>query len=423
MPRGKSPTPVVGELRRGRDAGPLRVTLFDLWLLRLAAGPLALGLGVTLTAFLLERALRLLAQLAGANGRWGYLSELLLSLSPHYLGLTLPAAFFLALFLVFARLSDGSEIDAMLAAGLSLDRIAAPFLALGVVLAVVSLLLSGWVQPQARFAYRALLNAAETQGWNGRLQGGLFVSTGPDAVMTADAADVSGRKLRRVWIRQIIDGEERVVTAQRARLHAGADRGHVMLALSDGRQVRHDSAGRPDVLAFSTLEIALALPAGEHSLRARGEDERELTSPELAGRLPKGADPATPRRKRSAEFWGRIARALALPLLPLLAAPLSLAAKRGGRGVSLVAAAALLFGFQHLLQVGEGLGAHGKLPPPVAVGAPLLLFAALCGWIWRGGRDRPGETPLSQVVDALSRRVARLRTALRGPATRSGAAA
>ena len=422
MPRGKSPPPAVGELRRGREDGRPRVLLFDLWLLRLTAGPLALGLGVTLVAFLLERALRLLAELAQANGRWGYLSELLLTLSPHYVGLTLPAAFFLALFLVFARLSDGSEIDAMLAAGLPMDRIAAPFLALGVALALVSLLLSGWVQPQARYAYRALLHAAATEGWNGRLQGGLFVASGPDTVITADAADAGGRRLKRVWIRQVVDGGERITTARRARLHAGIDPAHVTLELFDGQQARHDAAGRPDVLAFATLEISLALPAGDRSLRARGEDERELTLSELAGTPPASAG-AIRRPKMRAEFYGRLARAFALPLLPLLAAPLSLAAKRGGRALSLVAAAATLFGFQHLLQLGQGLGGHGKIPPLVAVGAPFLLFAALCIWTWSGGRSRPGESPLSRLVEGAAGWTGRLRDTLGRPASRLGAPA
>ena len=422
MPRGKSPPPAVGDLRRGRDAGRARLGLFDGWLLRLAGGPLALGLGVTLTAFLLERALRLLAELSGANGRWAYLSELLLTLSPHYLGLTLPAAFFLALFLVFARLSDGSEIDAMLAAGLSMDRIAAPFLALGCALAVVSLLLSGWVQPRARFAYRALLHAAATEGWNGRLQGGLFVAPQHDATMTADSADFSGRKLRGVWIRQVVDGEERITTARRARLHAAADPAHVVLALSDGQQVRHDKSGRPDVLVFNALEIALDLPPGDRSLRARGEDERELTLPELAGRAPAGAAPE-PRRRRRAELYGRMASALVLPLLPWFTGPLSLSAKRGGRALSFAAAAVVLFGFQHLLQLGQGLGAHGGAPPLVAVGAPLLAFAGLSAWVWRGGRTRPGETPLARAVERLSAAVDRLRAMRGAPAGRSEAAA
>ena len=421
MPRGKPHPPAVGEPRE--RGGRPRLRLFDVWLLRLAVGPLALGLGVTLTAFLLERALRLVAELSAANGRWAYLSELLVTLSPHYVGLTLPAAFFLALFLVFARLSDGSEIDSMLAAGLSLDRIAAPFLALGVLLALVSLLLSGWVQPQARYAYRALLHAAESGGWNGRLQGGLFVASDAGTTMTADSSDAGGRKLRRVWIRQVIDGQTRITTARRARLHAGADSGHVVLALSDGQQVRHDNTGRPDVLAFRLLEIALPLPAGDRSLRARGEDERELTLTELAGRPPAGADPTTPRRKRRAELYGRIARALALPLLPLLAAPLSLSAKRGGRALSLVVAASVLFGFQHLLQLGEGIGGHGKVPPLVAVGAPWLLFAALCVWMWRGGRASPGQTPVARLADRIALIVDRLRDARRTPAARVKAAA
>ena len=377
----------------------------DRYLLRLVAWPLLGALAVTLTAFLLERALRLLADLAGANDAAAYLAGLLLTLTPYYLGLTLPAAFFLALFLVCARLSDGSEVDALMAGGLSLDRLAAPFLVLGCVLGVASLILSGWVQPEARYAYRALLHAARNDGWNGRLQGGAFAEPDAKSVMTADAADAGGRSLRRVWIRQLVDGDERITTAARARLRpAPDDPGHIRLALQDGQQTRHDAAGRPDVLAFRTLELELPLPAGDRTLRARGEDERELTLGELGGTAT-----AASRPRLRAELYVRLARALALPLLPLLAVPLSLSAKRGGRAASLVVAAVVLFGFQHLLQVGQGLGGRGRLPALLAVGAPFAAFAGLSLWMWSGGRLRPGETPVARALAGLAAVVARLR--------------
>ena len=428
MPRGKTYSAVVGDPGRERPAAPgprpspARLRRLDAYLLRLVAGPLAAALGVTLTAFLLERALRLLGELAASNGQGAYMAGLLLTLAPHYLGLTLPAAFFLALFLVCARLGDGSEVDAMMAGGLSLDRMAAPFLVLGCGLGVVSLILSGWVQPEARYAYRSLLHDALTDGWNGRLQGGAFAAPDPKSVMTADAADGGGRALRGVWIRQRVDGDERVTTAARARLRpAPGDPRHVRLALEDGQQTRHDASGRPDVLAFRTLEIELPLPAADHALRARGEDERELTLGELA-RPPGGAQAGAggpPRRKLRAELYARIAQALALPLLPLLAVPLSLSAKRGGRAASLVVAAAVLFGFLHLLQIGQGLGGRGRLPPLVGVGAPFAAFTGLSLWMWFGGRRRPGESPVSRAVSGLSAAASRLR--LRPP--RLGAAA
>ena len=55
---------------------------------------------ITLIALILERVLRLLDQLSDSNDRFGFTLQLAANLIPHYLGLTLPAGFFIALFLV-----------------------------------------------------------------------------------------------------------------------------------------------------------------------------------------------------------------------------------------------------------------------------------------------------------------------------------
>ncbi len=106
------------------SGGPVR--LIDRYLLRLLFWPLVGCLGVTVVALLLERILRLLDALSQSSARFGYVAQLAANLVPHYLGLALPVAFFVALFIVISKLSDGSEIDALLASGQSLERIALP---------------------------------------------------------------------------------------------------------------------------------------------------------------------------------------------------------------------------------------------------------------------------------------------------------
>lgn len=389
-----------------------RLRLVDRHLLALAAWPLAGALAVTLSTLLLERALRLREVLAASEGGQAYLLQLLASLVPYYLGLTLPAAFFIAMFTAFARLSDGSEIDALLASGMSLPRLAAPFLALGAVLGALSLLISGLVDPYSRYAYRSILHAAQAAGWNGRLQSQVFVAAGGRTSLTADAVDASGRRLRGVFIREVTSsGRERVTTAREGFVRPGSDARHVVLALAGGQQVRRDARDAPQLLTFTDFDLELTLPAADAGLRARGLDERELTLSELAFG-PRG-DIGPPRRKRSAELYGRLARALALPLLPLLTLPLSLSAKRGGRAAGVVAAALLLFLFQHLLQVGQGLGAKGAIPAVLGVGLPFAAYAALSAWVFAGSLRRPGETPLTSGLDRLAAETGRLRALVR----------
>src|SRR6185436_18729595 len=109
---------------------------------------------------------------------------------------------FVAMFIVIARMDEDSEIDAILAGGVGFGRIAAPLILTGVVLSIVSLLLAGFLQPYARYGYRAVKNAALQAGWTAQLDPQVFINAGPDFTITADEVDATGRSLKGVFIRR-----------------------------------------------------------------------------------------------------------------------------------------------------------------------------------------------------------------------------
>ncbi|RAK53018.1 permease [Phenylobacterium deserti] len=370
--------------------------------------PLLGALGVTLVALLLERVLRLLQLLSDSSDRFGFVAELAANLVPHYLGLTLPTAFFIALFMVVSRLNEGSEIDALLASGVSLSRLAAPYLALAAVLTLISLVLFGFVQPYSRYTYRAVLHQAQSAGWNGLVQARTFLSPDPSLTLTADNVDATGQRLQRLFIREVLtDGREQVTTAASGQLVRSPDGRSVTLQMRDGQQLSTSAGGRARVLTFESFSLELPLSGAEKLLRPRGGDERELTLSEL---LKSAGDPNSviPRATLMAELWARLARTFCLPLLPLLALPLGLSAKRGGRAPGIIIAGLLLLFFQHMLALGQGLAADGKAPALLGVGAPFLVFAGICIGIFASSRKRPGETPVSRLAERIGEVIRRL---------------
>jgi len=382
--------------------------LFDRYILRLTLWPLLGALGVTLVALLLERVLRLLQQLSESSNRFGFVAELAANLVPHYLGLTLPAAFFIALFIVVARLNEGSEIDALLASGVSLTRIVAPYLALATVLMVISLVVFGLLQPYSRYGYRAVLHAAQTAGWSGLAEPQTFFAPDQNLTMTADTVDATGEVLGRVFIRKVMkDGREQVTTASSGRLVRNPNGAQVTLELRDGQQFSTSTKGQARVLSFKSSSLVMPLSSAEKLLRGRGGDARELTMGELA-RQARQPHSDIPRQTLLAELYARLARSLALPLLPLLAVPLGLAAKRGGRAPGIIIAGLLLIAFQHLLQFGQSLASSGRAQALPAVGIPFAVFAVLCVATFVSSRKRPGETPVSLLSERIAEGLSRL---------------
>jgi lipopolysaccharide export system permease protein len=385
------------------------LSLIDRYLLRMAFWPMVGAMGVTLVALLLERILRLLDLLSGSNDRFGFVAQLAVNLVPHYLGLTLPAAFFLALIVVINRMNQASEVDAMLASGVSLTRMAAPYLCLAAALSAVSLLVFGFLQPYSRYAYRAVLHSAQNAGWNGMVPAETILIPSKNLTMTTDEADPAGQRLSRIFIRRITpSGREEITTAGMAELRPTTDGKNVQLVLQNGQQLRFDAEGRPQMLAFKEFTMQLPVTGPARLLRARGGDERELTLFELASQAESGRS-AIPRETLKGELYGRLARSLSLPLLPLLGVPLGLAAKRSGRAPGAIVGGLLLLAFHHLLQLGEGLAATGRAPAELAVGGPFVVFALIAFGVFFTSRKRPGETPTSRAMEAIASMIARFR--------------
>ncbi|MBA3810109.1 MAG: LptF/LptG family permease [Caulobacteraceae bacterium] len=370
-----------------------RPAILDGYLLRMLAMPAAAVLGVTLVAFLLEQTLRLINELASNGARLGYLFGLITNLVPYQLGLALPASFFVAMFIVIARLDEESEIDAALAGGIPFERIVAPLVFAGVLLGVISILLTGFLQPYSRFGYRAVLNAATQAGWTAQLDPQVFIHAGPDFTITADEVDATGRSLKGVFIRRKSADGETVVTASEGALGLRPDRKTTDLRLGGGLILSDAAKGAIRLLRFGDFTDHEILSGGA-TLSPRGGDEQELTLPELAAEI-KRPDAMIPKRVLQAELYARLARSLAIPFLPLLALPLALAAKRGRRAPGMIVGAVVLVAFHHGVTLCKSFAASGKVDPALALGGAFALIAAFGLWLFLSSRRRPGETPIS----------------------------
>lgn len=369
----------------------------DFYTLRLFAGPFALALATLLLAQLLERLLRLFDLAASAGAPLSTVLLMAANLVPHYLGLAVPMAFTAAIFMAVARMGDDNELDVMLATGRSIARIAVPFFGVAILLSLLNLYLFGILQPLSRYGYHLAMDAALHTGWDSKIEDRRFIDTGKGLVFTAKTVDADGRGLQDIFVEHIDAGREQITTAPRGRLVPSDDGTRLLLTLEGGLIVREESAQRLSTLSFQRALIDEDFTPAAPPFRTRGDSVRERTLAELRQDMRSNGA----RGEAAAEFHGRLARALVLPLLPLFALPLGMASKRGRRAPGVVFASLALLALNHAMQFGESLAESGRADALPAVWTPLLVFAGLGLWLFRSSLAWPGDNPVTRALAAI----------------------
>jgi lipopolysaccharide export system permease protein len=386
----------------------LRPGLLDLYLIRGAAGPfVAITLAVGMV-MMLERALRLIREMAAAGADISYFLPLLLRLVPYYLDLALPAAFMVALVLLVARLDDRLELEAMLAAGLSLTRIALPLAGVGVLVGLASLVASGWLEPLGRYEYRSLRIEALNAGRIARLHPQAFYHPTENLAVTFDRRGGDGRAGGLFVWQRLPDGRELTLTGRGGLIGFVPRERRFGIDLDEGRYLaqRPGTAG-PDLVAFRTMALRESLRLEDSEWR-RGWDQNELTLPELAGAARSG-DASIPRRALEAEYWSRIARAATVPLIPFLVLPLAFATKKGRRGLGILVGGVVLAAYHHAINFARQLALAGEAEAGPAILGTTLAGALLIGAIFVSGRQLPSHSRIAALLAPLGHALARVR--------------
>ena len=363
----------------------------DRYLLRQIVPTIVVILFIAAVILCMERLMRLLDIAVGNGVSTLVVFQMLFYLIPYYIGLALPVALFLGVLLAFRKLSAQSELDAIHSCGIGMSRFIRAAVVLGAFMMVVNILLTGYIQPYARYLFGAVMYNITSGVIEQGIGEGVFMSLPNGYTLRVEQSRGGGRELYGVFAHKQEDGGHIVtLTAKRGELMTGGLDGTVSLRLYDGNRSEWD----PTTKAATTLKFdVFDWPMNLSDLvrfRGRGGDERELTIVELmrgyrnnlaAGRGSSNVAVANPTAEQTpeeivapsavaAEFHFRLVFSLSMLLLPILAAPLGIMTNRASRSFGLVLGLLILVSYHKVL---EFTGAYAK-----ATGAPagLMLWTA-----------------------------------------------
>jgi lipopolysaccharide export system permease protein len=358
----------------------------DRYILRQVLKPLMATMSIGLIVLLAERMVGLLDTTLGKKNSFAIVFEMLAYLAPHYLGLAVPAALFLGMLLGFNKMSKDNEIEAWMASGISLGRLARPALALGFLLSLLSLLVFGWIQPYTRYAYRSVVFNVKNVDVFYLAEEGVFMQAG-NRTFIIDKLNRSNNSFDRIFLFEDKgkDGVE-TVTATRGLLLEQGERQRPVLRLENGRLLdigKWPASGgaelaKPASATFATTDTPLGRIATT-AFRPRGEDERELTLPELYENL------NTPPKQSSqsamlSQLHKRLVSILVPMMLPILAIPFALGSRRSPRAYRIGVALIILIAFHEIIEQGDLATSTKGFSPWITMWLPFGLLALFAAW-------------------------------------------
>jgi lipopolysaccharide export system permease protein len=378
--------------------------LLNVYLLRGLVGPFVLAFFLITAAMILERALRVAQEMAASGAHLGLFFPIMAQLIPYYLGLALPVSFMIALVVMLADRDEALELEAILASGVSLSRIALPLMAAALVVAGATLIANGFLEPRGRYGFRLLTARALEEARISDLKPLAFYQ--PADGVTLSFERIGGDRAERLFLhRALPGGGEQVLTARSGALTRSPSSPIVQIGLED--VVSYDDSAaparrRPLQLAFRHYQLSERMRAGS-GVRPRGNDQKELTLSELIEET-RTRGRHLPAAAVGAELHGRLARAFSVLLLPLLALPLALSMKKARRGLGIALAGILLILFHHAVNFTRKMVLDGSPPPGVAFGLLEAALAFFVLWLFVASRHLPSHGPLTPLLQPWASR-------------------
>ncbi len=292
---------------------------------------------------------------------------------PSFLEMILPLGLFLGILLSYGRLYLESEMTVLTACGVSHAKIVRltlrPTLYLMVLVGLLSFIISPWGTDRSERIIYEQRNQSEFETLT---PGRFHVSKDRVRVTYTQSLSENRRRMKNLFIAEEVDGKHTVITANSGARRFDEQSGTQYLDLFEGfRYVGVPGSADFQVVEFERSTVKLADPD-----ISKGVTKIKATSSKALW------DSGSPRA--SAELHWRLSLPLLVPIVVLMAIPLSKVNPRQGRYLKMLPSIMLYLIYLSLLSAGKAAIEDGELP--VALGLwwvhGLFLMIAVLLNVW-----------------------------------------
>ncbi|WP_298441990.1 LPS export ABC transporter permease LptF [uncultured Ferrimonas sp.] len=342
-------------------------------------------LAVLLTIFVSQQFVKILAE--AAEGQFpGQLVATLLALNlPELLTLILPLSLFLGVMAAHGRMYADSEMTVLHAVGVSEWYVTRVTLMLAIVMAGLSAVSSLYLAPWAKeVEYQVLEKAKAEAGLSALVQGRFQKTANGQAVIYVEEA--KNGKLSKVFVAQLpktTDGVETLTSEEAQTGIVVASAGSIKEASDGSRRLHLDDGMRMSGVINALEYRRVGFEEYEMEIREQQAEatRRKMSALSVQQLLDNGSNDAL------AELHWRIAVPFALPLLVLIAVPMSRVNVRQGKYAKMIPAILIFLGYFGLLMAGRKALENGSVP--IQLGLWWIHLTALMIGMILVGKGRP----------------------------------
>jgi len=304
--------------------------------------------------------------------------EYYLSQIPQILVILLPVALLLALLFSLGRMSRSNEIVSMLTSGVSLPRILAPLLIIGLLTTAASTALNYSMAPHGEYAHKRLLEDPQSRRQQLGLTAQIFRNRTDNRTWFIQQFFPGDNKFNTVHIVQQ-DANDHIVTAYIATTAFYHPENHAW-EFQGVKVVHYDEAGNITDSHIHSEESLIITDWSETPFRLSSANVRaeHLSVPELRDYLQFNSDfPTTLLAPFATHLEYRIALPWTCAVVALIAGSLGVGYSRRGILSSVAAAILLVFAMNFVMHLFLALGEGARIPNWAAAWTPNLIFGAI----------------------------------------------
>ncbi len=366
----------------------------DRYIVREVIPPFAIALLVFTFVLIIPFIIELAEDMIAKGVPWPTLVQLMATLVPQALGLTIPMSLLLALLVAFGRLSGDREVVAMMACGVSTFRLLRPVAAL----ALVAWAVTSWVLikaiPDANQASREITLQLVADRAEGEVKPRVFFEDFPQTVLYVRDISPAGAG----WI-DVLAADTRtpsqptIFLARRGRMLVNREARSIQMVLEEG--TRHTTS--PDdptvyeVVRFDRMVVSLD-PESVFPRTGPARGYREMSITDLREEVAFLQGQGQLHHQPVMEIHKKFSIPVACFVFALLGLALGATSRRDGKLASFVLGIAVIFVYYVLMWLAEAMAKGYVLPAGLAMWVPNLVLgpAGLFLLYWRArSADRP----------------------------------